>query len=218
MTAQRPDPSPSPIFDDHREAYLKRLADLDLAAIAGRLALAKDPDGLIVPLFSRSFHVSPRGIFDPDRQPASYAAFVIICRHLLMCPAREPEDAAWTAFRDFKDAGPLLVYFANSVEGAITKAFAGRPEALQQAGTRMGGQILPPGQFAYDVVMGVAALPKVPVLLLFNDATEGFAPRCVVLFERRIATYLDMETVAVVGAYLADGLARRAKDPWPMCQ
>lgn len=212
MATHPPNLTPSPVFDEHRRHYLGRLAGLDLAAIAGRLGLARGDNGLVVPLFSQPFRVQPEAIVDPAGRPASYAPFVIISRHLLMCPDTEPSDDRWTAFRDFKDAGPLLVYFANSVEGAITRAFAGRLEALRAAGRRLGGRHDPADDFAYDVVMRFNALPKVPVLLLFNDAAEGFAPRCVVLFERRIAAYLDMETVAVVGACLAEGLVRQTDD------
>jgi hypothetical protein len=200
----------SPIFGEHRDDYLRRLAGLDWADVAGRLGLGLEADALRVSLFAEPFVVRPHGIFGPDARAAAYTAFVIICRYLLMCPAKAPKDAAWAAFRDFKDAGPLLTYFAHSVEGLVAKSFAGRLAELQAAGRRFGAQPAPPHDFPYDLVMAFDALPRVPVLLLFNDAAEGFGPRCVLLFQRGIAGYLDMETVAMVGAYLADGLTRMA--------
>jgi hypothetical protein len=50
------------------------------------------------------------------------------------------------------------------------------------------------------------ALPKIPVLLLFNDADEEFPAQCAVLFERRAENFLDMECLAMVGMLLFEYL------------
>jgi hypothetical protein len=47
------------------------------------------------------------------------------------------------------------------------------------------------------------ALPKVPVLLLFNDEEDMFPAQCSVLFQSDCAGYLDMESIAMVGIGLA---------------
>jgi hypothetical protein len=52
---------------------------------------------------------------------------------------------------------------------------------------------------SYDVSMQLTALPKIPVLLLFNDVDDEFPARCSVLFQKSIENYLDMETVALIG-------------------
>jgi hypothetical protein len=46
------------------------------------------------------------------------------------------------------------------------------------------------------------ALPKVPVVMLFNDADDEFSATCSVLFERRAENYLDPECLAMVGRCL----------------
>jgi hypothetical protein len=48
----------------------------------------------------------------------------------------------------------------------------------------------------------------VPLLLLFNDADEGFPAACSVLFERRAGGYLDMECLAMSGMLLAERLKK----------
>jgi hypothetical protein len=45
-------------------------------------------------------------------------------------------------------------------------------------------------------------LPKVPVLLLFDDVDEEFPAQCKVLFERRAEHYLDPECLAIIGRLL----------------
>jgi hypothetical protein len=61
---------------------------------------------------------------------------------------------------------------------------------------------------AYDVAFRFEALPRIGMLLLFNDADDEFGAESRVLFERRTETYLDMECVAILGARLAAGLCR----------
>ena len=70
----------------------------------------------------------------------------------------------------------------------------------------------PAATFSYDLCMQFNALPKIPVLMLFNDADKEFPAQCAVLFERRAEKYLDMECLAMVGMllfeYLKDGFSR----------
>ena len=54
--------------------------------------------------------------------------------------------------------------------------------------------------------MQIDALPRIPLLLLFNDRDEEFPAQCSVLFEKRTEAYLDMECVAMVGMLLCEYL------------
>jgi hypothetical protein len=61
--------------------------------------------------------------------------------------------------------------------------------------------------------MQFTALPKIPVLMLFNDADEEFHAQCAVLFERRAENYLDMECLAMVGMLRFEYLKPTADKP-----
>ena len=128
-------------------------------------------------------------------------------KYLLLCPPYPPKASDWTAYRDMKDTGPLTVFFDHDVERIISDHFVGRPRALADAGRRLGAY--PPGLDArYDVAAQFDGLPKVPVLMLFNDGDEEFPARCSVLFERRAEQYLDPESLAMLGSFLAHRLKR----------
>jgi hypothetical protein len=71
----------------------------------------------------------------------------------------------------------------------------------------------PAADFPYDLSLQFSALPKIPVLMLFNDADEEFPARCAVLFERRAEKYLDMECLAMVGSLLFEWLKQIADKP-----
>lgn len=47
-----------------------------------------------------------------------------------------PKNKEWTYL---KDSGPLIVYFANEVEKAISSHFGNRMDALMEAGKQLGG-------------------------------------------------------------------------------
>ena len=111
------------------------------------------------------------------------------------------------SFRDFRDSGPLTVYFAQEVERSIAKYFQGRIDVLLNAGRSLEGRF-PPTDAVYDACIQFAALPKVPLLLLMNDADAEFAAQCSVLFERRAEQYLDSECLAMTGRLLFTILKR----------
>jgi hypothetical protein len=91
-----------------------------------------------------------------------------------MCPASAPRDTDWVSFRDFREAAPLIASFANTVEGALARGFAGRSADLRQAAETLGG--LPPiDSYRYDVRRVIPALPRVPLLLHHTPAPEEMA-------------------------------------------
>lgn len=123
---------------------------------------------------------------------------VILCKYLLMCALIEPLGGNWMAFKDFKDAAPLVHAFSNTVTRPIAETFSGRVSQLEAAGQKLGGYT-PRDDFPYDLCMQFDALPKVSLLLLFNDRDDEFTAQCSVLFEKRTEKFLDMECLAMVG-------------------
>jgi hypothetical protein len=65
-------------------------------------------------------------------------------------------------------------------------------------------------EISADLVMKFDALPKVPVLLVFNDRDEDFPAHCSLLFERRAEKFLDMECLAMAGWALSEWLKQRS--------
>ncbi len=206
----------SPVFQQTRAAYLALINGADITGTAEALGVAAVPEGFEIRLFHRTFTVTPDDIVDAERRPAAFDVCVLLSRYLIMCPEVPDERTEWTAYRDFKDAGPLLKYYADNVEGAIAKGYAGRRNDLPIAAAVMSGT--PYGEpLAYDVAFRFEALPRIGMLLLFNDADDEFRAESRVLFERRTETYLDMECVAILGARLAAGLCGRWVEDLPGC-
>ena len=196
----------SPIFEKTYRDYLTQIADLDLKSLADTLGIKISGDNALIPVFGRPYTVSGQGIQGSDGKKPHLSTCVILCKYLLMCPPYEPRDKNWVTFKDFKDAAPLINSFATTVTTPLSKMFSGRPSDLESACKKIGGYI-PTETFSYDVSIQFDALPRIPVLLLFNDRDEEFPAQCSILFQKRTEAYLDMECVAMVGMLLYNYLS-----------
>jgi len=195
----------APVFKETYEGYLTRIAGLDLAAKCEALGFEMESGKARLACFNRTYWVGPKGIHDAAGKTPDLSVSVILCKYLLMCSGQSPVAQDLVTFKDFRDAAPLGHYFSNAVQGAIVNKFKGDIGALEKACVRLGGR--PYGaDLSYQVKYHFRGLPKVPVILLFNDAEEGFAAQCTLLFERSAESYLDMESLAMLGAALAHWL------------
>jgi hypothetical protein len=76
----------------------------------------------------------------------------------------------------------------------------------------MGGY--PPDiHLSHDLSMTFDALPKIPLLLTFNDREDEFPAQCSVLFQKQTENYLDMECTAGLGNMLAAMLMTVDEEP-----
>ena len=129
----------SHVFEQTYEDYLSRIAGLDFNFIADTLGVKVDGDAVIIPFFGKPYSVSTKAITDPSGKQPHLSICVILCQYLLMCPLIEPLGGNWMAFKDFKDAAPLVQAFSNTVTRPIAEAFSGRVSELAAAGRKIGG-------------------------------------------------------------------------------
>ncbi len=189
------------VFERTYEHYLERIGKIDLKSVEKVLGVAAGEDTIEIPFFETSYSVSSRGISGPNGNRPSLEVCVALSRYLLMCPAEIPVGENWVSYRDFKDTGPLTVYFENDVESAVVRHFEGKIDALE-ASCRAAGGCPPDITLDYDVSFRFGALPRVPLLLLFNDRDEEFPPKCSVLFKANAEKFLDGESLAILGRIL----------------
>ena len=199
----------SKVFEQTYEDYLSQIAILDFNFIANTLSIIVDGEDVVVPFFGKPYRVSSKAITDPSGKQPHLSICVILCKYLLMCPLIEPLGGNWMAFKDFKDAAPLIQAFSNTVTRAIAETFSGRVSELEASGEKMGGYT-PDEEFPYDLCMQFDALPKVPLLLLFNDQDDEFPAQCGVLFEKRTEKFIDMECLAMVGMLFFEYLKKES--------
>jgi hypothetical protein len=204
--------NPAEIFEKNYQAYCDRLKTVDFDAVKDILGLVSDGGRLKLRFFDRFYQVSAKGIHDDQGNRPDYHAFIILSQYVLLCPDKIYTDEEWAAYKDLKRASHFtnVNYFTTDAEQAIEKPFSGNLASLIAAGERLGG-IPEKLDISYDAVMRFSALPRISLLMLFNEADEEFAATCSVLFQRQAEFYLDPESLAMTGAYLAKRLAEVAR-------
>jgi hypothetical protein len=192
------------IFETTLKNYLAQIADIDLASRAEVLGATPHEDALIIPFYGSPHRVSKAGVLDASGEKAGFALSVVLCCYILQCPEAVPKPGEWVPYREFKDAGPLTVYFKANTHTLIETTFAGRLEALAAACRRTGGRLLEEPSF--DVAAVFDLLPRIPVYFRFNDRDDTFPAQSSILFRRSAEAFLDMECLAIGGTYLAGRL------------
>lgn len=193
----------APIFDEIYDQYITDVANIDLSLIRSRLGIEIDGDTAIVPFYGIPYRISGEGITDPKERRPIHAVSVILCKYLLLCPKEEPPaKVEWIKYHSFKDAAPFAGGFLNTAEKPIGKAFCGRLDDLANASRTLGG-VPADTPIQCDLAVRFPALPKVNLLLLFNDEDDEFPADCSLLYEKHADAYLDMECLAMLGMVLA---------------
>jgi len=189
------------IFETTLEDYLTQIGDIDLLPRAEVLGATACEGALTLPLYGIPHRVSKKGIFDADGQKANFAVSVVLCRYILQCPTAVPAPGEWMSYRDFRDAAPLIGYFAENTNKVIETGFTGKRAALEDACRRIRGRFEETTSFDLAVVFDF--LPRIPVYLRFNDRDDEFPAQSSVLFRQSAECYLDMECLAIGGTLLA---------------
>lgn len=197
----------APVFEETYRSYLRKLNDIDLVQRGDRLGAVVVADALEIELCNRVYRVSGSAITDREGGAVDQAIRIILARYVIACPEGEHDGPdPLMSYREFPDAAPLLSYFSDNVVGAVERRFAGKAGLLGQRGRALGGEIV--ANPSYDLSLQFAVLPRIPVLLNFNDHDELFPAVCSVLFRSSARRFLDMECLAMAAVLLAVDLTR----------
>jgi len=192
---------PNKIFEETAINYLRDIKSLNFQGISEKLGLRPHKNKYMIHFLNRNYIITDNGFQTVSNENAPYDVLIVLCRYLLLCPEKKPLDKELSSFRDLKDSGPLTVYFSHDVEMKIANHFAGKKDQLIKACKALGGY--ESGVFTgYDFGARFDVLPKIPMVLLFNDRDNEFDATVKLLFEKRAAAYLDAECLAILGNIL----------------
>jgi len=147
-------------------------------------------------------------VFDADGKQANVAISVALCRYILQCPKQIPANGNWVTYRELKGAGPLVGSFTANTNKIIETQFGGHLKELKRVAENLGGTTYV-DNVVYDLSMYFNAMPRIPVLLRFNDIDETFPAQSTVLFRQSAEMYLDLESLSIVGTFLAGALINK---------
>jgi hypothetical protein len=197
------------IFETHYEDYCRQIAELDFSSINRTLGIELRGQKVIVPFLGEEYIVSNTGIADEFGNRPNYMVCVILSKYLLLCPDAPVVNKEWSSLKDFRKMSQFtnLNVFTSDTERPIVKRFSGRIGELSDASQKLGGK---PCELSisYDFAMEFIVLPKIEILLLFNDRDDDFPATCSVLFQRQAEDYLDPESLIMIGVAFTQRLKK----------
>lgn len=200
-------PKKTAVFETTYQNYLGQLAAIDFLSRADRLGAEVAGEALVIPLYGAPYTISRDGVHNARGGQANFAISVVLCCYILQCPETVPRAGDWMTYREFRNAGPLVGYFTANTQKIIETAFAGNPAGLVKACQGLGGRPFDDGS-SYDISLTFDFLPRIPVLLRFNDRDSEFPAQCAIMFPQSAETFLDMECMAIGGTLLAGTLTQ----------
>lgn len=195
----------STVFEETYQTYLEEIRNSDYLSKSTMLGADISRNALEIPLYDRLYRLGDSGIEDCGGTPVPPAVRVILCKYVLMCPAELPRlsDQLMT-YREFRNAGPLISYFTTNTNKIIETTFSAKGDALQERCRLLGG--IQRDDQLYDLSVEFLALPRIPVIVNFNDRDDLFPATCSILYRASAELYLDMECLAMTGTLLAGKL------------
>jgi len=205
---------PNAVFKKSYEEYLQQLGSVSSACWSSVLAINVDEANKTaeIPFFNRLYSVSPTGINDEHGNCPNYGICVILLKYLLMCPGFIPTKKTWAHSRDFRDT----VHGQNTgmsdyATQNISELFSGNLDLLKMVVNELEGTTLE-NEYPYDLSVVIVALPRIPVLFLFNNNDEHFPAQTSILYESRAHYFLDAECRVMVDWYLFEMLKSAASE------
>ena len=193
--------------DDALRAARELAAGLDPSAAAARCGAQFEPDGdggrFSLRLVGAEVAISFPGFeFDPDCGLPPHMRALLV-HHLAISDGSEAVGD-WRAFADLPNGRFYARAFQGYTGDALVRRLDKRAAELPDAVASLGGRALTREELATnaDAAWVVAALPRVPVAVLWWDSDDEFPARAELLFDKTASGHLPIDGCAVLGSWL----------------
>ncbi len=198
------------IFDKKFKDYLLKVKDIDIFEKADILGIQKRNQFSIFDFFNKQIIFDQEDFTEIAGGEVTLAVKTVLCKYIMMCPEKNIKSSSTlVTFREFADAGPLFSRFTENTGKIIETTFSGHLEKLRTRCLSLGGIIIENG--SYDLSVRFRALPKVPIILNFNDKDEFFPASAGFLYHDNAENYLDLECLGITCTYLTGLLIQANK-------
>ena len=133
-----------------------------------------------------------------DGRPAGAREELIILHYLSRAGGAKARGE-WISYRDLPGARYHEAAFFAEVEQPLSRGLSGRLDSLREWARRNARLLELPG----DVSLAWEVLPRVPLLIIFNEADEEFPASARVLFDATAPDYLPTEDLSVLAGLAA---------------
>ena len=148
-----------------------------------------------VSLLGNIYHITyPAGMIEKsDGSPAGSREGLIILHYLVQADGMDIKGE-WVAYRDLPGARYHEPAFIAEVERPLSMGLSGRLAVLSRW-VEVNARML---QLTGDIAFAWEALPRVPLLIIFNEKDEEFPASARMLFDVSAPNYLPTEDLSVL--------------------
>jgi hypothetical protein len=201
------------MFED-RKAYgiaesraAQAIAALDPLLAAAERGVEFDPaEGLFrVPMLGEVISVGyPGGEVMGAEDTRASGAVAVIALHYLAYRGEPVRSSGWLAYRDMPMGRDFSRAFESMAEARLAEHFGERLLDFERAARAIGGY---PGN-AGDHSFVIAALPRLPLMVVLWPACEDVGGAVRILFQPSAPYYLHTEDLAALGTLAAERLIK----------
>jgi hypothetical protein len=189
---------------DWRESLLgdlrKEVAALRFSDVAAGLGAGLKDGSLEIRCLGRDYLMAPDGRITAAGPLAPWMQILLL--HYVRTRGAAAISGTWVSFTGLKAALMKSKSFARDCEEPLRELFDRDSDHAERALERLGA-LRQPGTPA-PVAWRIAALPRVPVLLLYWPRDEEFPSKIKILFDATADRFLDVESLT----FLIEGLVK----------
>jgi hypothetical protein len=183
----------------HKTASMKME---DIATRIGGTFMGSGEDAtILISCFNKTLFITQDGIRDDSGREPSQNEQTFVYIHMAQGGDSSP-TGKMKSLKEFPNTVSKIVTMRERVEIPLQKKFAADPDALSAACEKTGGIHVTNHYPSCDLAYEFKAFPKVPVILLFWKADDGFEADAKLLFDETILQHLDIEAILFLSEYL----------------
>lgn len=186
-------------MDDEHEEVISRLQQdvrlLDFNHIAPRIGARLTNGNLAINCLGRNFFISPNGEMTSTCH-VNHWLYVPILHYVLECQGIEPEND-WVPFGELPGAAEWSQYFTHRCEESLRQLTDAHCELVFEMFFLFGAQVMTATGGA-DHSLLIMPLPKVPFLINYWQAEDGFPSKLNILVDRSAAQNINAHSITLL--------------------
>ena len=185
------------------------LTDIALR-IGGTLKTDNGVDQIILPYFNKTIFITKESILDDSGNELTRNEQTFVHIHMAQGGISKP-TGNMKSFKEFPNTVSKIVSMRDHIETPLKKTFTANMKKLAFACENAGGKNVKNQYESPDLAYHFSVFPKIPVILLFWDESDGFEADVKLLFDETIIEHLDIESIMFLCEHLVKMLINEKK-------
>ena len=179
--------------------------------IGGELSTIDGIDQITLPYFNNQVLITKDRIVDDSGNELTRNEQTFVYIHMAHGGIAKP-SGNMKSFKEFPNTVSKIVSMRDHIETPLKKAFTSNLEKLALSCKNAGGNNVKDRYESPDLAWHFSVFPKIPVILLFWDESDGFEADVKLLFDKTIIEHLDIESIMFLCEHLVKMLTLFAEE------